>query len=145
VIDLPDNVFGFALIPRTALRPNQQPYFATTTFILPAQSGATFYIEDGFSVGQEWIPLGQRFSIWYAVFTISQNSLIRTAIGVESSENPGVITWLASQWGYGKAEYLSGVFFDFEQGTRPIYYIANYSSSDVYVDFTVFGVVEVII
>ena len=145
MIDLPDNMFGFALIPRTSLRPTQQPYFATTSFTLPAQTATAFYIEDGFSIGQEWIPLGQRFSIWYAVFTISQNSLIRTAIGVESSENPDEITWLALQWGYGKTEYLSGVFFDFEQETRPIYYIANYSSNDVYVDFTVFGVVEVII
>jgi hypothetical protein len=145
MMDLPDNMFGFAIIPRTALRPNQSPYFASISFTLPANSATTFYIEDGFSVGEEWIPLGKRFSIWYSVFTINQNSLIRAAIGVESSSNPGNITWLALRWGYGVAEFLSGVFFDFEAGTRPVYYIANYSSSNVIVDFTVFGVVEVII
>jgi len=145
MIDLPDNMFGFALIPRTALRPNQQPYFASATFELEAYSYEEFRIEAGFAKYQPWVPLGQRFSIWYVIFSISQNSLIETAIGVESSQNPGDITWLALQWGYGKTEYLSGVFFDFEQGTRPVYYIGNYSPNKVYVDFTVFGVVEVII
>jgi hypothetical protein len=145
MIDLPDNMFGFAIIPRTALRPNQQPYFAATSFTIPALSAVVFHIEDGFSVDQAWIPTGQRFSIWYASFTINQNSLIRCLIGVESSTNPGVYTWLASKWGYGACEFLSGVFFDFESGTRPKYYIANYSNSSVDVDFTVFGVVEVII
>ena len=145
MFDLPDNMFGFALIPKTALRPNQQPYFATVMFQLAPTSATTFLIEQGFSYGEPWIPLGKRFSIWYAIFTIDQNSLIQTAIGVESQQNQGQITWLATQYGYGKAEYLSGVFFDFEANTRPVYYIANFSDSVVYVNFTVFGVVEVII
>ena len=144
-MDLPDNMFGFAIIPKTALRPNQQPYFANVSFALSPLSYTIFYIEQGFSVSEQWIPLGKRFSIWYVVFSISQNSLIESRIGVESANNPGVITWLASQWGYGKTEYLSGVFFDFEQNTRPVYYIGNYASNVVYVDFVVFGIVEAII
>jgi hypothetical protein len=145
MIDLPDNLFGFAIIPKTALRPNQSTYFATLSFQLPPLSYYIFYIEQGFSVSEEWIPAGKRFSIWYANFSISQNSLIESRIGVESQSNQGNITWLARKWGYGDTDYLAGVFFDFEALTRPIYYIANYSNDTVYVDFTVFGVVEVII
>jgi len=144
-MDLPDNMFGFAVIPRTALRPNQQPYFATDSILVGPKSYYTFLIEDGFAIGEPWVPLGKRFSIWYCAFTIPQNSLIRTAIGVQTAENPGEVTWLALQWGYGRTEYLSGIFFDFEQNTRPVYYVANYSDNAVVVDFFVFGVVEVII
>jgi len=50
MIDLPDNMFGFAIIPKTALRPNQQPYFAAATIILPAYSTITFRIGAGFCI-----------------------------------------------------------------------------------------------
>lgn len=143
--DLPDWQYGFALIPRTALRPSQQPYWAVAGFELDPYSYTTFMIEKGFDYYNEWIPTGKRFSIWWLKFSTDQNSLIETRVYVESSNNPGSLTVLAGQWGYGQTEYLSGIFFDFESGTRPIYYIANYSDSKITVDFVVFGVTEVII
>ena len=145
MIDLPDNVFGFAIIPRTALRPNQQPYWGVVYLEVPPETWYAYYIGAGFSETEEWIPLGRRFSIWYAVFTATQNSLIKTAIGVESQENPGYVTILTVQFGYGKTEYPAGVFFEFEPGTRPWYYVFNYSSNTIGVYATVFGVTEVII
>lgn len=143
--DLPDWQYGFALIPRTALRPNQQPYFATTTFLLPALTYTEFTIEKGFDQQHEYVTAGQRFSIWWVNFSIDQNSLIETWIGVEGPAIPIGAYRLAQAWGYGKTEYLAGIFFDFEANTRPYYGIANYSDSDVYVDFVVYGVVEVIV
>lgn len=145
MMDLPDWQYGFALIPRTALKPTQSAYFAITSFDLPPKSYYTFYIGQGFSIDNKWIPAGQKFSIWWAKFSISQNSLIRAGVGVESSDNPGYITLLALAFGYGQVEFLSGIFFDFEAGTRPVYYIANYSDNTVTVDFVVFGVTEMII
>jgi len=143
--DLPDWVFGYALLPRTALRPNQSPYFATTSLTITALSSVEFTIEAGYAKNLEWIPAGRRFSIWFACFTIDQNSLIRTQIGVEEKTAPGVITALAKKFGYGQAEYLSGVLFDFEPDTRPVYTVANYSGVDVTLDFTVFGIEEVML
>jgi len=143
--DLPDWVFGYALLPRTALRPNQSPYYATTSFTLSPEGEATFWIEAGYAIDEPWVPSGRRFSIWYACFSIDQNSLIRTIIGVTDEEAWPVVTPLATKHGYGHTEYLSGILFDFEPGTRPIYYIKNYSDATVIVDFTVFGIEEVII
>ena len=145
MIDLPDNSFGFALIPRTALRPTQSPYFATVLLTLGPYSSITFLVESGFTRDEPWVPAGHRFSIWYVIFSISQNSLIETAIGAQFQEDEGRIMWLATQLGYGKTEYLSGVFFDFEQFTRPVYHITNFSPNDIYVDFTVFGITEAVV
>ena len=145
MMDLPDWSYGFALIPRTALRPTQEPYFAFAQITVPAYSYVQFYIGEGFTIDEEWVPVGQRFSIWYACFSVNTNCLIETKIGVEQASNPGTVTILAGKWGFGEAEYLSGVFFDFEQNTRPIYYCANYSEGDITLYVTIFGVVEKIV
>jgi len=145
MMDLPDWQFGFALIPRTALRPTQSPYWATTYVTVPANSYRLFTIGKGFSIDKEWIESGERFSIWYVIFSIDQNSLIEAGVGVEEKENPGTVNLLALRYGYGKEEIPAGIFFDFEANTRPVYYIANYSSVDVTCDFIVFGVIEKIV
>jgi len=145
MMDLPDWQFGFALIPRTALRPHQEPYFAAFSATINPNSGAIFVIGKGFSVDEEWVPPGKRFSIWNAFFSIDNNSLIETRIGVEFAANPGSITWLAGKFGYGYAEYYSGIFFDYNPNSRPVYYIWNFNDVAVTLDFTIFGVVEVIV
>ena len=144
-IDLPDFQYGFSIIPRTALKPNQSSYFATTSFQVPPNSSALIKIGLGFSISEEWIPIGKKFSIWYVSFTANDNCLLETGIAVEMKNNPGQYTFLALKHGYGIAEYLSGIFFDFEQETRPVYYVYNFSNKTITVFLTVFGVTEVII
>lgn len=144
-IDLPDWQYGFSIIPKTALKPNQSSYFATTLFQLPPKSSVIVKIGLGFTINEEWIPFGKKFSIWYVSFTADENCLIDTGIAVESQENPGQYTFLALKHGYGNAEYLSGVFFDFEQMTRPVYYVYNHSDNTITIFLTIFGVVEVIV
>ncbi|MEM2526050.1 MAG: hypothetical protein QXI49_07670 [Candidatus Methanomethylicaceae archaeon] len=47
---MPDFQFGFSIIPRTALKPNQSAYFATTSFQVPPNSSALIKIGLGFSI-----------------------------------------------------------------------------------------------
>jgi len=144
-LDFPDWSYGTAIVPRTALRPNQIPYFATIQVIVPARTANIFYIGKGYTDELEWIPENKRFSIWYVIFTIDQNSLIDTAVGAEKKAEPGTMFWVAARHGYGHAEYPAGIYFEYDPDTRPVYYIANYSYRSVVMDLTVFGIEEVIV
>jgi len=143
--DLPDWIFGYALLPRTALRPNQEPYFMTTIIEVSAKEFVAFVIGAGYSPLYKWVPEGRRFSIWYLSYTANQNSLIEVGIKVEKKEEPGVYTGVATKFGYGEIEFLSGILCDFEYNTRPVYYIENYSDVKIRVALTLFGIEEVVL
>jgi len=140
--DMPDWYSGFALIPKTSLRPSQIPYFATVSVTVPGKSTVSFYIADGYAPDLAYVPLGSRFSIWHICFSSVQNSLAFTEIMVEKKDEPGVYTALATQYGYGKTEYPAGIYFDFDTDTRPIYRVTNYAGNTITVAMTIFGVEE---
>lgn len=145
VMDLPDWQFGFAIIPRTVLRPNQSVYWASTSVIVPPQSSVITTIGQGYTIGDPWIPEGQTFSIWYVIFSANQNSLMLTAILLEGSGSPGQYTVMGWRYGYGEAEYPAGIFYEFWPGSRPVYYVYNFADNEITVAITIFGVVEKII
>jgi len=141
-LDLPDWTLSAAIIPRTALRPTQSPYFACAIETFAPWESKRLVIEKGYSVEYEWIPSGKRFSIWYVLVSSLPNATIGLVIEVEEKAAPGTYTALAARKGYGDVEFLSGIFFDFEANTRPVYRIFNWHDESREIVLTIFGVEE---
>ena len=141
-LDLPDWLHSTAILPRTSLSPWQRAYYLAWVITVPADSWVITRPVFGFTDEWEWIPIGYKFSIWWACISTYQNSLIEGRIGAERKEAVGEYEWMARRSGYGDVTFEGGMLFDYIWDTRPVYYIANYLDGDIYVNLTVFGIIE---